>query len=250
MEAELSTDLQRGKVLNPATQAKLEDAHDLQEKLVKGAERFFQFSFYITIPADSLEDLNQITHQVQSTLGSLLIVAKFTALQMEDGLLSTTPLGIDKLSITRNMDTTSLATTFPFVSAELSSDRGVLYGINENNDSLVIFDRFKLENYNSLIFATSGAGKSYTVKLEAVRSLMLGAEVFIIDPEAEYESLADAVGGEFISFSFNSPAKINPFDLSGVIETDENQLGLKILSLHSLFSVIMGRLNPTEQALL
>ena len=160
MEAEIATDLQRGRVVNPGTQAKLEDARDLQEQLVKGAERFFQFSFYITIQADSLEDLNQITHQVQSTLGSLLIVAKFTALQMEDGLLSTTPLGIDKLSITRNMDTTSLATTFPFVSAELSSDRGVLYGINEDNDSLVIFDRFRLENYNSLIFATSGAGKS------------------------------------------------------------------------------------------
>ncbi|TSC88762.1 MAG: Type IV secretory pathway VirB4 components-like protein [Microgenomates group bacterium Gr01-1014_5] len=250
MEAEIATDLQRGRVVNPGTQAKLEDARDLQEQLVKGAERFFQFSFYITIPADSLEDLNQITHQVQSTLGSLLIVAKFTALQMEDGLLSTTPLGIDKLSITRNMDTTSLATTFPFVSAELSSDRGVLYGINEDNDSLVIFDRFRLENYNSLIFATSGAGKSYAVKLEAVRSLMLGTEVFIIDPEAEYKPLTEAVGGEFISFSFNSPAKINPFELTPVADPEESTLGLKILSLHSLFSVIMGKLNPTEEALL
>ncbi len=250
MEAEIATDLQRGRVVNPGTQAKLEDARDLQEQLVKGAERFFQFSFYITIPADSLEELNQITHQVQSTLGSLLIVAKFTALQMEDGLLSTTPLGIDKLSITRNMDTTSLATTFPFVSAELSSDRGVLYGINEDNDSLVIFDRFRLENYNSLIFATSGAGKSYAVKLEAVRSLMLGTEVFIIDPEAEYKPLTEAVGGEFISFSFNSPAKINPFELTPVADPEESTLGLKILSLHSLFSVIMGKLNPTEEALL
>jgi conjugal transfer ATP-binding protein TraC len=250
MEAEIATDLQRGKVVDPGTQAKLEDARDLQEQLVKGAERFFQFSFYITIHADTLAELQQISQQVESTLGSLLIVAKHTTLQMEDGLYSTIPLGVDKLSITRNMDTTSLATTFPFVSAELSSDRGVMYGINEDNDSLVIFDRFKLENYNSVIFATSGAGKSFAVKLESVRSLMLGAEVFIIDPEAEYEALAKAVGGEFISFSFSTPAKINPFDLSGIVERDENQLGLKILSLHSLFAVIMGQLTPTEQALL
>jgi conjugal transfer ATP-binding protein TraC len=250
MEAEIATDLQRGRIVNPGTQAKLEDARDLQEQLVKGAERFFMFSFYITVHAESIEELNTITQQVQSTLGSLLIVAKPSSLQMEEGFLSTLPLGTDKLNVTRNMDTTSLATTFPFVSAELSSDRGVLYGINESNDSLVIFDRFKLENYNSLIFATSGAGKSYTVKLEAVRSLMLGAEIFIIDPEAEYGALAKAVGGEFISFSFNSPAKVNPFDLSGIVDPEENQLGLKILSLHSLFTVIMGQMNPTEQALL
>lgn len=249
MEAEIATDLQRGRIVNPGTQAKLEDAGNLQEQLVKGAERFFQFAFYITIPADSLEELNNTTQQVTSTLGSLLVVAKTATLQMEDGLYSTLPLGADKLSITRNMDTTSLATTFPFTSGELSSDRGVLYGINEDNDSLVVFDRFSLENYNSVIFATSGAGKSFAVKLEAIRSLMLGTEVFIIDPEAEYKALAQAAGGEFISFSFGSPAKINPFDLSGMQE-EENQLGLKILSLHSLFGVIMGTLNPTEQAIL
>ncbi|MDO8503743.1 MAG: ATP-binding protein [bacterium] len=249
MEAEIGTDLQRGRIVNPGTQAKLEDAGNLQEQLVKGAERFFQFSFYITIPADSLEELNNTTQQVLSTLGSLLVLAKTATLQMEDGLYSTLPLGTDKLSITRNMDTTSLATTFPFTSGELSSDRGVLYGINEDNDSLVVFDRFTLENYNSVIFATSGAGKSFAVKLEALRSLMLGTEVFIIDPEAEYKALAEAAGGEFISFSFGSPAKINPFDLSEMQE-EENQLGLKILSLHSLFGVIMGALNPTEEAIL
>ncbi|HBL52193.1 MAG: hypothetical protein A3D24_00535 [Candidatus Blackburnbacteria bacterium RIFCSPHIGHO2_02_FULL_39_13] len=250
MEAEIATDLQRGRVVNPSTQAKLEDSRVLQEQLVKGAERFFQFSFYVTIPADSVEELDHITQQVQSTLGSLLIVSSSTTLQMEDGLYSSIPLSADKLTFTRNMDTTSLATTFPFVSAELSSDKGILYGINEDNDSLVIFDRFRLENYNSIILSTAGGGKSFSVKLEALRSLMLGTEVFIIDPEAEYKPLADASGGEFITFSFNSPSKINPFDLSGVVEKDENQLGLKILSLHSLFGIIMGQLTPTEQALL
>jgi type IV secretory pathway VirB4 component len=148
------------------------------------------------------------------------------------------------------MDTTSLATTFPLTSAELSSDKGILYGINSQNDSFIIFDRFSLENSNMTIFATSGAGKSYFVKLEALRSLMLGTEVIVIDPESEYKALADAVGGEFISFSFSSQSKINPFDLTQIYEEGENQLGLKILTLHSLFKVIMGKLNATQEALL
>lgn len=250
MEAEIATDLERGKIVDPSTQAKLEDARSLQEQLVKGSERFFEFSFYITIPAVSVEELNQLTRQVESTLGSLLIVAKHATLDQENGFLSSAPFGMDRLSITRNMDTTSLATTFPLTSAELSSDRGVLYGINSENESFIIFDRFSLENGNMTIFATSGAGKSYFVKLESLRSLMLGTEVIVIDPESEYKALAEAVGGEFISFSFNSPSKINPFDLSQVYEEGENQLGLKILSLHSLFKVIMGQISPSQEALL
>lgn len=249
MEAEIATDLQRGKVINASTQAKLQDALALREQLTVGAERFFQFGFYISIYADSVDELNQVTSQVESTLGSVLITAKNPAFQTEDAFYNTLPLGVDKLSINRNMDTTSLATTFPFYSAELSSDKGILYGINEDNDSLVIFDRFSLENYNSSVFATSGAGKSFAVKLEALRTMMLGAEVFIIDPENEYKALCEAVGGEYIEFSYDSMAKINPFDLSGVND-GENQLGLKIGSLHALCTVIMGKLNPTEEATL
>ncbi len=250
MEAEISTDLQRGKIVDPATQAKLEDARSLQEQLVKGAERFYEFSFYITIPANSVEELNHITRQIKSTLGSLLILSKNATLDQESGFVSTVPFGIDKLAITRNMDTTSLATTFPLTSAELSSDTGILYGTNSENESFIIFDRFSMENANMTIFATSGAGKSYFVKLEALRSLMLGTEVIVLDPEAEYKALAEAAGGQYISFSFNSPSKINPFDLSQVYEEGENQLGLKILSLHSLFKVIMGQITPTQEALL
>jgi type IV secretory pathway VirB4 component len=148
------------------------------------------------------------------------------------------------------MDTTSVATTFPFTSAELSSDKGILYGINSQNESFIIFDRFSLENGNCCIFATSGSGKSYFVKVEALRSLMIGSEVIILDPEAEYKALCDAVGGQYIAFSYNSPAKINPFDLSQVREEGENQLGLKILSLHSLMKVIMGQITPTQEAML
>src|SRR4030043_967524 len=250
MEAEISTDLERGKIVNPSTQAKLEDARSLQEQLVKGSERFYQFSFYITIPAASLEELNHITRQVESTLGSLLIVAKHSTLDCENGFLSTVPFGLDKLAITRNMDSTSLSTTFPLTSAELSSDKGVLYGINSQKESFIIFDRFSLENANMTIFATSGAGKSYFVKLESIRSLMLGTEVIVIDPESEYKTIAEAVGGEFISFSFGSSSKINPFDLSQIYTEGENQLGLKILTLHSFFKVIMGQLNPIQEALL
>ena len=161
MEAEISTDIERGKIVDPSTQAKLEDARALQEQLVKGIERFYEFSFYITIPANSVDELNQITRQIQSQLGALLIVSKHAILDMEEGFLSTAPMGIDRLSITRNMDTTSVATTFPLTSTELSSDRGVLYGINSQNESFIIFDRFSLENSNMVIFATSGAGKSY-----------------------------------------------------------------------------------------
>ena len=250
MEAELSTDFERGKIADPLTEAKLEDARVLQAQLVKGVERFYEFAFYITIPATNLEELNHLTKQVESTLGSLMIVARHATLDMENGFVTTAPFGIDRLSITRNMDTTSLATTFPLTSAELSSDTGVLYGINSKNESFIIFDRFSLENNNMTVFATSGAGKSFFVKLEALRSLMLGTEVIIIDPESEYRALSKAVGGEFISFSFDSPSKINPFDLAQVYEEGENQLGLKILSLHSLFKVIMGAITPTQEALL
>jgi len=250
MEAEMSTDIERGKIVDPTTQAKLEDAQALQEQLVKGIERFYEFSFYITIPANSVEELNQITKQVESQLGSLMVVAKHAMLDMESGFLSTAPFGMDRLNVTRNMDTTSVATTFPLTSTELSSDRGVLYGINSQNESFIIFDRFSLENANMAVFATSGSGKSYFVKLEALRSLMTGTEVIVIDPESEYKPLAEAVGGEYIDFSFNSPSKINPFDLAQIREQGENQLGQKILSLHSLLKVIMGAITPTQEALL
>jgi len=250
MEAEIATDIERGRLADPTTQAKLEDALVIQEQLIKGEERFYEFGFYITIPAPTLEELNHTTKQIESTLGSLMVICKHATLDMEYGFFTTAPFGFDRLNVTRNMDTTSLSTTFPLTTAELSSDSGILYGINSKNESFIIFDRFSLENPNMTIFATSGAGKSFFVKLEALRGLMMGTEVIIVDPESEYKPLAQAVGGEFISFSFNSPSKINPFDLTQVREEGENQLGLKILSLHSLFKVIMGQITPIQEALL
>jgi conjugal transfer ATP-binding protein TraC len=250
MEATISTELQRGKVLDPGVQIALDDALALQQQLAKGAERFFQFGLYVTIPAESLEELNNVTRQVESTLGSLLIISKHATLQMEEGFKTTLPLCRDHFMVTRNMDTTSLATTFPFTSSELTANEGIMYGINEHNGSLIIFDRFTMENSNSVILATSGAGKSYLVKLEALRSLMFNTEVLVIDPEDEYKTLCAAIGGERISFGFRSGAHLNPFDLSGISEEGENELALKILSLHGLMRVVMGKLSPEEDAIL
>lgn len=250
MEATMASDIQHGHVIDPTVQAALEDAQLLQEELVKGQERFFQFGLYVTIPAESLEELNTITKQVESTLGALSLIPKHATLQQEDAFKTTLPQATDHLYVTRNMDTTSLATTFPFTSSSLTSDTGIMYGINEHNGSLVIFDRFTQENANSVVFAKSGAGKSYMVKLEALRSLMFGTEIIVIDPEEEYKTLCEAIGGEYISFDFDSPAKINPFDLSGVYDAEENELGLKILTLHGFFRTIMGNLTAGEDAVL
>lgn len=250
MEATIQSDIKRGRVIDPTTQISLDDALSLQKQLAKGAERFFQFGLYITIPSESPEELDQISKQVESTLGSLMIISKKATLNMEDGFLTTLPTASDKLMITRNMDTTSLATTFPFSSSELTSNEGIMYGLNEHNDSLIIFDRFTLENANSVVFGKSGSGKSFFVKLEALRSFMFGTEIVILDPENEYEALCKSVGGEYIKFSFQGGIKINPFDLSGFSEEGENELGLKVMSLHSLMRVVMGKLSPSEDALL
>lgn len=250
MEAEISTDIQRGRVVNPTTQAKLEDALTLQADLAKGEERFFQFGLYVTVSAETKEELNRISKNLEAALGALMINSKKATLQMEEGFLTTLPMAADKLNITRNMDTTSLATTFPFVSSDLSDDRGIMYGINEHNGSLVIFDRFSMPNYNSVVFATAGAGKSYMIKLEAMRSLMMGTEIMVIDPENEYRELAEAVGGQYIAFGYGEPSKINPFDLSLINEEGENALNVKILNLHKLFKIMIGSMDPIEESIL
>lgn len=251
MEATIESDIKRGHVIDSSVQVALDDALALQEQLAKGAERFFQFGLYLTLNSHSLADLNQISKQVESTLAALLLTGKKATLQMDDGFKTTQPLNVDKLMITRNMDTTSLATTFPFTSSELTANEGVLYGINEHNDSLIIFDRFSLENANEIILGKSGSGKSYLIKLEAVRALMFGAAVIIIDPEEEYASLAKSVGGDYISFSFSSASHINPFDLAGTNDDpQENDLQYKIgFSLTRLTKLMVGETTAEEDAI-
>jgi len=250
MEATIQTDIQRSKAIDPAVEVALEDARLLQDQLVRGTERFFDFSLYVTVPAMDLSDLNSTSKLVESTLASLSINALSSTLQMEDGFVSSLPLGLDRLNLKHNMDTTSLATTFPFASSELTANEGIMYGINEHNDSLILFDRFSLENSNSVVFAKSGAGKSYLVKLEALRSLMFGTEILVIDPEQEYLPLCQAVGGEYINFSASSPVKINPFDLSKEGDQSENELGRKILFLTSFLKLVLGNLTSLEMAIL
>lgn len=249
MEATIEGDIKAGKVVDPTVQVALDDALALQAELAKGAERFFQFGLYITIPADSLEELNRISKEVDSVLSSLLIIARKATLEMEEGFKSTIPIFYDRLSVWRNMDTTSLATTFPFATASLTRNEGILYGMNQHDGSLIIFDRFTLENANSVILGKSGGGKSFLVKLEALRLLMMGVDVIILDPENEYEKLTKSMGGEFVVFSTSSEYKINPFDLE-TADAGPDELSNKILDLHSLMRVIMGELTPSQDALL
>jgi len=205
---------------------------------------------YVTIYAKDEDTLEKISRNVVSTLAAMNVTAKPATLQQEQGFIGTQPLGIDNLYITRNMDTTSLATTFPFVTSELTMDHGIMYGLNVHNKSLVVFDRFELENANTVVFAKSGAGKSYFVKLEAVRSLMLGTEIIIIDPEREYENLAHAVDGAYISFSQDKGHKMNPFELSGISEEGDDELRMKLLSLHGFFKVLFEGITNIEDAIL
>jgi len=250
MQATIASDAEQGKASDPTVEAALEDALGLQEELAKGIERFFQFGFYITVSDVDVPHLQQTMKELQTNLSSLLLTGKTATLQMEEGFKSTLPLGQDRLYITRNMDTSSLASTFPFTSAVLTQNRGVMYGVNQQNGSLIIFDRFSLENANEVVLGKSGAGKSYTIKLEISRQFMLGAEVIVIDPEGEYETLTPALGGEVVEFSSSSQIKLNPFDLSDVYEEGENQLGLKILSLHGLLKIIMGDMDAEHDAIL
>lgn len=250
MEATISSQEEEGLIVDPKVQASLEDALAVQEELAKGMERFFQFSLYATIFSEDLDDLNETAKKLTTTLASMLLLPRPATLQMEEGFKSTIPIGQDQLLITRNMDTTSLASTFPFTSAMLAQDKGVMYGVNQQNGSLIIFDRYSLENANEVVFGKSGAGKSYLIKLEAMRQYMFGTEIIIIDPEGEYTELTKTVGGQEVTFTSNSAVKINPFDLTGIYEEGENELGLKILSLHGLLKIVLGELGAAHDAIL
>ena len=252
MEATLYTQMEERKVIDASLKVKLADAQQLQDSIAEGSEKFFHFAMYITIFAPNEELLEKYARNVTSTLAAMSVTAKQATLLQEPGFISTQPLGLDKMYITRNMDTTSLATTFPFVSSELTMDHGIMYGVNLHNNSLVVFDRFDLENANSVVFATSGAGKSYFVKLEAIRSLMMGTDVIVIDPEREYEDLSKSVDGLYISFSQDQGHKMNPFELSGISggDDEDDELRMKMLSLLGFFKVMFEGLTNVESSIL
>ncbi len=242
LEAGLQIDAEKGRVRDPGKQAAIQDAEEMRDKLQVGEERFFRLGLYFTLYAGSQEELEFVTHKVESLLGQQLVYSKPASAQQEQGLNSSVPQFTDQLQIRRNMNTGALSTTFPFTSADLSQENGIMYGINMHNSGLVIFDRFSLENGNSVVFAKSGAGKSFAVKLEALRSLMFGTEIFIIDPENEYQRMAEAVGGAYVRLSLNSVTRINPFDLPQVVDSEEadNALRSNLITLHGLLRLMMG----------
>lgn len=250
LEATMNINTEKGKVRDPGLEAALQDAEELRDQLQIGAEKFFRYGLYITIYADSMDELNFIQHKIETIFGQQLVFSKVASSQQEQGLNSTIPQLTDELQIRRNMNTGAISTSFPFTSADLTDGKGVLYGINMHNNGLVIFDRFSLENANMVVFAKSGAGKSFTVKLEALRSMMVGSDIVIIDPENEYQKLCEAVGGSYIRLSLSSDTRINPFDLPKVIDTDEadDALRANLITLHGLLRQMLGGLNPTEEA--
>lgn len=247
LEASTSINNEKGRVRDPALEAAINDAEELRDQIQVGAERFFRYGLYVTLWADSMDELSFVQQKIETIFGQQMVFSKVAASQQEQGLNSSIPQMTDQLQIRRNMNTGAISTSFPFTSADLTDNQGILYGINMHNNGLVIFDRFRLENANMVVFAKSGAGKSFTVKLEALRSMMLGSEVIIIDPENEYQKLADAVGGAYIRLSLNSQTRINPFDLPRVIDSDEadDALRANLVTLHGLFRLMLGGTQTT-----
>ena len=251
LEATMDINSEKGKVRDPELEAAISDAEDLRDQLQVGAERFFRYALYITLYADSLDELQFVQHKIENIFGQQMIFTKVASSQQEQGMNSTMPQCSDHLQIRRNMNTGAISTSFPFTSADLTQEKGILYGINMHNNGLVIFDRFSLENANMVVFAKSGAGKSFTVKLEALRSMMVGTEVLIIDPENEYQKLADAVGGTYIRLSLSSDVRINPFDLPKVVDAEDanDALRANLVTLHGLFIDTYARAGITSDPL-
>ncbi len=242
LEASYSVNAEKGRIRDPELEAAITDAEELRDKLQVGAERFFRFGLYITLWADSLDELNFVQGKIESLLGQMMIFSKVASAQQEQGMNSCMPQCTDQLQIRRNMNTGAISTSFPFTSADLTQEKGILYGVNMHNNGLVIFDRFSLENANLVVFAKSGAGKSFAVKLEALRSMMIGSEIVIIDPENEYQKMCDAVGGSYIRLSLNSDVRINPFDLPKSVDSEDANDALKsnLVTLHGLFRLMLS----------
>lgn len=243
---------EKGFVRDPVLDTAYKDLETLRDQLQQARERLFSFGLYITIYGDSLEELNKTESEVRSLLESKLVYSKPALFQQERGLLTVFPFGSDKLSVNTRLNSSPVSSIFPFVSFDLTSNKGILYGINRHNNSLVLFDRYSLENYNSVIFGKAGGGKSYATKLEVLRSLMFDTDVIVIDPEREYEYLAEATDGRYFNISLTSHHHINPFDLP-VPQEDESPSDVlrgHIINLIGLFRIMLKGLTPEEDAIL
>lgn len=243
---------EKGMVRDPMLETAYEDLESLRDDLMQAQEKMFEVGVYITVYARDEKDLDRVEKEIKSILESKLINIRPAYFQQDQGITTTIPLGKDSLKQLTKLNTSPLSSIFPFVSFDLTSDKGILYGINRHNGSLLLFDRFSMENYNSIIFAKSGAGKSFTTKLEILRTLMFDTQVIIIDPEREYETLTDAVGGRYFNISLTSDNHINPFDLSAPSEDESMSEVLRsnIVTLVGLFRVMLGGLTPEEDAII
>ncbi|OGF30679.1 conjugal transfer protein TraC [Candidatus Falkowbacteria bacterium RIFCSPLOWO2_12_FULL_45_13] len=252
LEAQIISDSEKGAARDPLRETALRDIEALRDALTQGVEKFFQFALYVTIYASTKEELDKLSDEVENIFGSRLVYSKRVFYQAEQGFNSTLPLANDELYIAFNMNSSPVASSFPFISSELTSDSGILYGINRHNNSLILFDRFSLQNANSVVFATSGAGKSYAIKLEVLRSLMMGTEVIIIDPENEYKHLSEAVGGTYINISLASENKINPFGLPRSVAGEskaEDIIRSGVITVKGLVRLMLGNLSHEEDSI-
>lgn len=250
--SQIMVEKEKGLVRNPLLETAYHDVEQLRDSLQQGTERYFRFALYFTLYCNTLEELDKNSNILESALGAKLVVAKRALLATEPGFNSTLPLALDELGIANNLNTSPLSSTFPFVSSDLTGNDGILYGINRHNNSLILFDRFQMENANFVVFAKSGAGKSYAIKLEILRSLMVGIEVIVVDPENEYQHLAESVGGTYLNISLNSDFRINPFDLPVSVQGEDSAdiLRSAVIGLLGLMGLVLGEMDPTEEALM
>lgn len=252
VQSQISTREEKGLVRDPVLDTAYQDLENLRDQLQQAQEKMFEVGLYISVYADNNDDLDKVESEIKSVLESKLVYVKPALFQQEQGFESILPIAKDELGVHSKINSSPLSSIFPFVSFDLTSDKGILYGINRHNSSLVLFDRFSLENYNSVTFAKSGSGKSYSVKLEILRSLMFDTEVIVIDPENEYQYMAEAIGGRYFSISLNSDHHINPFELPIPAE-DESASGVlrsQIINLVGLFRIMMGGLTAEEDAII
>ena len=252
VQSQINVRESKGFVRDPMLEAAYRDLEELRDRLQQAQEKMFDVGLYISLYADSEEELGHAEAEIKSMLESRLIYVRPALFQQEEAFRSIMPVNDDKIAVTKKINSEPLSSFFPFVSFDLTSNKGILYGINRHNSSLVLFDRFSLENYNSVTFAKSGSGKSFATKLEVLRSLMFDIDVIVIDPEREYESMAEAVGGRYFNISLNSEHHINPFDLPTPREDEApaDVLRANVISLVGLFRIMLGGLSPEEDAII
>src|SRR3989344_2419976 len=248
LESQKRSYQQSGKIVGSEIMDPLDSAIELKNKIQRGQEKLFQVSIYVAITADSMIELNKITTLLETVLSTRLFYSKAATFQQLEGLQSVLPRAENQLNQKRNLDSSSTALTFPFTSSELVQESGILYGVNKSNNSLVMIDRFSLNNSNSITFAQSGSGKSYTAKVEILRQLMQGTKVIVIDPEREYKQLSESLKGTYIKLSVKSQEKINPFDFSMSSYGEENSLAEHIQDLTEVISLMAEGLTPEEKA--